>query len=78
MPKKAKNVLKIMYLTDFRTNYVNNTYICCCKDSDCLGMNDSIKKFTKATQSILRHNKPIFKSDTKITADNGSHLSKLF
>lgn len=71
MPKKpAKYGLKIMCLTDARTNYVYNAYIYCGKDSDCLGMDDSLKKFTKPTQSILRLSKPIFKSNRNITADN--------
>lgn len=71
MPQKpAKYGIKIMILTDARTNYAYNAYIYSGKGSDGAGLPAEYKKMGVPTQAVLKLAKPLFGSHRNITADN--------
>lgn len=71
MPKKpCKYGIKIICMTDARTQYFFNGYIYAGKDSDGRGLEDALKKLSKPTQSVIRLVKPIEGTNRNITADN--------
>lgn len=71
MPQKpAKYGIKIMAMTDARTNYLCNAFIY--SGADCYGktLNESEKLLKKPSQAVLRLIKPIEGSNRNITCDN--------
>lgn len=71
MPNKpAKYGLKIMCLTDGRTNYLYNAYLYGGKGTDSHTLTQNEKKLSIPTQSVIRLTKPIEKTNRNITADN--------
>lgn len=71
MPMKpCKYGIKIMCLTDSRTNYLYNAYIYCGKGSDGFGLSSDEQRLAKPTQAVVRLAKPLFGSNRNITADN--------
>lgn len=68
--KPEKYGIKIMALTDARTQYFYNAYIYAGKDTDGFGLLSSEKKLSKPSQSIVRLAKPLYNSNRNITADN--------
>lgn len=68
--KPNKYGLKVLILTDARTNYFYNGYIYTGKDSDGRPLTNEEKKLSKPTQSVLRLAQPIMKTNRNITADN--------
>ncbi|XP_022204262.2 piggyBac transposable element-derived protein 4-like [Nilaparvata lugens] len=71
MPNKpAKYGIKIMAMTDARTQFLYNAYIYSGKDCYGNGLSASEKKLSKPTQSVLRLVKPIEGSRRNVTGDN--------
>lgn len=68
--KPEKYGIKIMALTDARTQYLYNAYIYAGKDTDGRGLSQSEKKLSKPSQSIVRLARPLYNSNRNITADN--------
>lgn len=68
--KPEKYGVKIMILSDAKTNYLLNAYIYAGKDSDGIGLSAEEKTLQKPTQSVLRLARPIIGSNRNITADN--------
>lgn len=77
--KTCKYGLKVMCLTDARTGYLLNAYVCTGKDSDGQSLDQTEKRLQKPTQAVfrvIRLIKPIEKSNRNITADNSIELAK--
>lgn len=71
MPNKpAKYGIKIMALTDARTQYLANAYIYHGKNSDGNGLTTEERRLSVPTQAVLRLTKIIEGSNRNITADN--------
>lgn len=71
MPKKpARYGIKVMCLTDARTNYLYNAYIYAGKGSDSLSLSASESKLKIPTQAVIRLVKPIQNTNRNVTADN--------
>ena len=71
MPKKPdKYGLKLMCMTDARTDYFYNGYLYAGRDTDGIGLSDAERKLSKPTQSVLRLSKPIQRTNRNITFDN--------
>lgn len=68
--KPEKYGIKIMALTDARTQYLYNAYIYAGKDSDGRGLTMEERKLNKPTQSVIRLAKCLYNSNRNITADN--------
>lgn len=52
--KPCKYGIKIMCMTDARTQYFYNGYVYCGKNSDGIGLEENEKKLLKPTQAVLR------------------------
>lgn len=71
MPNKpAKYGIKVMAMTDARTQFLYNAYIYSGRDCYGQGLSPSEKKLSKPTQSVLRLVKPIEGSRRNVTGDN--------
>lgn len=71
MPKKpAKYGLKIMAMTDARTNYLSNAFLYVGKDCYGKTLNERERQLRKPTQSVLRLVEPIVGSNRNVTADD--------
>lgn len=68
--KPRKYGIKLMLLTDAKTQFAYNSYIYTGKGSDGIGLSNAEKNLTKPTQSVIRLSKPLFGTNRNITADN--------